>query len=198
MALDIDYLKSAVFPKDFPAPNRPEIALAGRSNAGKSSFLNSVSKKPIAKVSQAPGKTRLLNFFDVGKSYRIVDMPGYGFAKRSGDEVVSWTEMIEGYLDSRENLVGLILIMDIRRDWTQDEEMLVQYLRDRDLPCCVVGTKSDQLSKSELKMRLQKLKDKAGVEGVFAVSNLTKVGTDEVEEFVFAEWVKPYKSRPKS
>lgn len=195
MALDIDFLKSAVFPQDFPRPDRPEIALAGRSNAGKSSFLNSISKRPIAKVSQAPGKTRLLNFFEAGKHYRITDMPGYGFAKRSGDEMREWTEMIETYLGSRENLIGLVLVMDLRRDWEEDEEMLSRFMRDRDVPVCVVGTKADRLKPNEIRQRVASLKKQSGLDAVFAVSNTdrNKKATEEVEEYVFASWVKPYK-----
>lgn len=197
MALEIDFLKSAVFPQDFPRPDRPEIALAGRSNAGKSSFLNAISKRPIAKVSQEPGKTRLLNFFDVGKSYRLTDMPGYGFAKRSGDEMREWTEMIETYLGARQNLVGLVLLMDLRRDWEEDEEMLARFMRDREIPLCVVGTKADRLKPNEIRQRIASLRKQSGLDAVFAVSNVKMQGTEEVEEFVFLNWVKPYRETKK-
>ena len=89
------FLKSAVWPKDYPEADRPEIALIGRSNAGKSSLLNALVSQKAAKVSQTPGKTRLLNFFDFGDHYRLVDMPGYGFAARSGDEILAWEKMIK-------------------------------------------------------------------------------------------------------
>ena len=84
------HLKSAVLPKDYPAADRPEVAIVGRSNAGKSSLLNAMAGSQLARVSQVPGKTRLLNFYDVGKNYRLVDMPGYGFAARGSDEVLGW------------------------------------------------------------------------------------------------------------
>lgn len=197
MALEIEFLKSAVFPADFPAANRPEVALAGRSNAGKSSFLNAISKRTVAKVSQEPGKTRLLNFFDVGKSYRLVDMPGYGFAKRSGDEVKSWGQMIEGYLSQRENLAGLILVMDIKRDWTQEEEMLADFMWKRDLPLCLVLTKADQLKPNEIEKRINIIQTQSAEEAVFAVSNVKKNGTEFVEDYVFKQWVKPYKGNKK-
>lgn len=196
MALNIRYLKSAVVAKDYPPSNRPEVALAGRSNAGKSSFLNSISKEAsVAKVSSAPGKTRLLNFFDVGDSYRIVDMPGYGFSRRAADEQVSWTEMIETYLSERTNLAGLILLMDIRREWTPDEELLAQFLRDRTLPFCVVATKTDKLKRQEIAAALKKLQKATGNESIFTVSNLSKTGVKEVEDFVYSTWVKGF--RPK-
>ena len=191
MALDIEYLKSAVLEKDYPPANRAEVALAGRSNSGKSSFLNSISKKPVAKISQAPGKTRLLNFFDVGKSYRLVDMPGYGFAKRSVDEMELWTQMIEGYLVARQNLAGLVLLMDIKREWSRDEDLLAQFLRDQMVPYCVVATKADKLKPPEIAKRLRDLKKKTGNEAVFAVSNVKRAGTEEVEEFIYKTWIQP-------
>lgn len=198
MALEIEYLKSAVFAQDFPKANRPEIALTGRSNAGKSSFLNAISKRPVAKVSQEPGKTRLLNFFDVGKSYRIVDMPGYGFAKRATEEKESWGKMIEAYLVGRENLAGLILVMDIKREWSEDEELLADLMWSRGLPMCVVLTKADQLKKNEIENRLHKIQAQSTQDAIFAVSNVKKNGTDTVEDFIFKEWVKPYKNKPKA
>ncbi len=193
MALEIEYLKSAVFPKDYPRADRPEVALAGRSNSGKSSFLNSISKSAVAKISQQPGKTRLLNFFDVGKSYRLVDMPGYGFAKRSNDEMESWHQMIESYLEVRENLAGLVLLMDIKREWTQEEELLARFLTDRMLPYCVVATKADKLKPVEIEKKIRALRKTIGHDSVFAVSNVKKMGTKDVEDFIFNSWIKPVK-----
>src|SRR4051812_11511852 len=121
----LQFLKSATKLSEFPRDERPEIAMVGRSNAGKSSVINTLAGGRLAKVSSTPGKTRLLNFFEHKEGYRVVDMPGYGFAVRSGDEVFSWRKMIESYLLERENLMGLMLIMDIRREWTDDEQMLM-------------------------------------------------------------------------
>src|SRR6478752_7250400 len=112
MPKTIQFIKSAVLPKDYPIHKMAEVAIAGRSNAGKSSFINALTRDKVAKVSSTPGKTRLLNFFNMADSYVLVDMPGYGFASRSNSEVLEWHEMIETYLMSRENLVGLILVMD--------------------------------------------------------------------------------------
>lgn len=105
MTIKIDFLRSGVNGKDFPSPDMPEVALVGRSNAGKSSFLNALAKRKVARVSSAPGKTRLLNFFSAGDHYRLVDMPGYGFAARSANEIKSWQQMIERYLEERSCLV---------------------------------------------------------------------------------------------
>lgn len=121
------FLKSAVFPVDYPPPSRPEIIVTGRSNAGKSSFLNALAGSAIAKVSQQPGKTTLLNFFDVGQHYRLVDTPGYGYSKRSGDEQASWQQMLESYFSLRGNLVGILILMDYKRDFEEDEKMLLRF-----------------------------------------------------------------------
>jgi len=195
MALEIQYLKSAVLPKDFPKADRPEVALAGRSNSGKSSFLNAISKKPVAHISQEPGKTRLLNFYDVGKSYRLVDMPGYGFAKRSIDEMESWTRMIESYLEERPNLAGLVLLIDIKREWTRDEYLLAEYLRDNDIPFCLVLTKADKLKPKEIKTAVENMQQEARLMDVFPVSNVRRLGTEDVEDFLFKNWVQPHKSK---
>lgn len=187
------YLKSAVLPKDYPDANRPEVAVAGRSNAGKSSFLNSIAKSKVAHVSQSPGKTRLLNFFDFGAHYRFVDMPGYGFASRSGAEMQEWTQMIETYLSTRGNLKGLILVMDIRREWAEDEELLKQFCGRIELPMCVLLTKSDKCSKKEIRELHQKIQKTSQLTDVFPISSQTGEGIDGVEEFVFRQWIQPAK-----
>lgn len=187
----VRYLKSAQWSKDFPAGDKPEVAITGRSNAGKSSFLNQWAKSLVAKVSQAPGKTRLVNFFDVGETYRWVDLPGYGYATRGADERDDWGPMIEQYLALRDNMVGAILVMDVRRDWTEDEENLKQFLENVDRPLCVVATKTDKLKPVELKKRLRILKEQSQCE-VHLISNLRKTGADEVEEYCYRTWVKPY------
>lgn len=187
------YLKSAVLPADYPDTKRPEIAVAGRSNAGKSSFLNALAKSKVAHVSQSPGKTRLLSFFDFGAHYRFVDMPGYGFASRSGDEIREWTKMIETYLSTRGTLKGLVLVMDIRRDWDEDEELLKMFCGRINLPMCVVLTKSDKCNAKEKRELHQKVKKQSQLSDVFPISSQTNEGLEEVEEFIFKEWILPAK-----
>ncbi|GIL18230.1 MAG: putative GTP-binding protein EngB [Oligoflexia bacterium] len=195
MPLNVQYLISCVEPKDYPAGDRPEIAIAGRSNAGKSSFINAMTGSNVAHVSKSPGKTRLLSFFNLGKYYRLVDMPGYGFASRSGDEVKMWQGMIETYLSTRESLVGLILVMDIRREWTTEEALLVDFMNQSGKPTAVVLTKTDKLSRSEI-LKLKKGIEKASqLSAVFCVSNLKKDGVVEVEEYIFENWIKPNMQR---
>lgn len=187
----ITFVKSAVLPADYPPALLPEVAIAGRSNAGKSSFINGLlSSTKIAKVSSTPGKTRLLNFFEINAKYTLVDMPGYGFASRAGDEMENWQKMIENYLVSRNTLKGLLLVMDIRRDWSEDEEDLREFLEPRGIPMALILTKSDKLTKNELAKALAKIKKDSALSNLFVTSALSKSGQLEVEDFVYRTWVK--------
>ncbi len=190
MSGPVQFIKSAVFPKDYPEHSYFEIAIVGRSNAGKSSLINVMAGGKVAKVSQVPGKTRLLNFFNFKKSYILVDVPGYGFAARGRDETASWKKMMETYLDHRECLKGLVLVMDIRRDWSEDEEGLRQYADHVGVPTVVAATKSDKISKNVIKDRLKEIsKQKRGL-SIYPISTTEKKGHLDLEEFVFHEWIK--------
>jgi GTP-binding protein len=183
--------KSAERLSSFPRDAIPEIALVGRSNAGKSSFLNAFGNERIAKVSQVPGKTRLLNlFYNKKDNYRVVDMPGYGYAARSNDEVDSWKDMAEDFLTARTNLRGILLIMDIRREWTGDEDMLWDLADARSLHFGVILTKTDKLSRSEAVNRNNQLKQQLSLDTVLAVSNSKKTGFEEIEKLMW-QWVQP-------
>jgi len=186
----VDYIKSAVFPEDYPQTSLPEIAFAGRSNAGKSSLINGISDSKIANVSQSPGKTRLLSFFNVRQKYILVDMPGYGFSKRSGDEQSTWEKMVETYIEKREQLKGLILVMDVRRDWTEEEELLKRYLERSGLPLAIALTKTDKLSKSEIISATRRIQKRTGISALFPVSNLKRTGIEEIEEYLYRHWVR--------
>jgi GTP-binding protein len=184
------FIKSAVKMKDFPVSKLREVALAGRSNAGKSSLINTWSGSKVAKVSQSPGKTRLLNFFNMNDSYIVVDMPGYGYASRGGDELKTWRKMIEGYLSQRPPLAGLVLLMDMARDWQEDEELLAQYVMRQDLPVVVVLTKADKFSKKDIEKAIQRIKQQSRIEDVFAISSTTRQGCDDLEDFIYRAWIK--------
>lgn len=190
MSSSFRFVKSAVLPQDYPPSKKPEVAITGRSNAGKSSLLNSMSGQKIAKVSSTPGKTRLLNFFDVGSKYTLVDMPGYGFASRSGAEIRQWHQMIEKYLMNRETLKGLLLVMDSRREWTDDEELLKDLCRNRMIPIAVILTKVDKLNRKEFEQCKKRITKQSGVENIFFVSNLKDTGTDDLEKFIYQTWIK--------
>ncbi len=190
---EIQFMTSAAGPEGFPVGNSPEIAIAGRSNSGKSSFLNQLARarSNVAKISQNPGKTRLLNFFNVEGKYRWVDMPGYGFASRGGEEVNSWTKLIEGYLSERANLVRAVLVVDIRREWIEDEENLRGYFNSLDIPFCLALTKKDKITEAEVRNRVKYFEKVSGARA-FAVSNPKRFGADEVEDFCYREWVRTW------
>lgn len=190
-AMRVKFIKSGVLPADYPFPYRPEVAIAGRSNAGKSSFINALTGQKIAKVSATPGKTRLLNFFDLDERLYMVDMPGYGFATGSRKEVDSWKRMIESYLSERESLKGVLLVMDIRRDWSDEEQMLQEWLRHNEIPLALVLNKSDKLSRSAAMKRAKEIGKQMGGEApIYVVSSSKKSGIEEVQLLLFKEWGK--------
>lgn len=191
MKFNIKFVTSAVDLAGYPEAKIPEIALTGRSNAGKSSFLNQFGRQLVAKVSNTPGKTRLINFFDVNSKYRFVDLPGYGFAKRSAAEEESWGPMVEDYLGKRPNLVGAILLMDCRREWGFDEDRLKEFLERRGVPLIIAATKVDKLKKHEVESHLVRI-HKISHLPVFPVSNTQNTGAPEVEEYCFETWVKEW------
>lgn len=190
MTSKISFMKSAVLQKDYPVHKMKEVAFMGRSNAGKSSLINNLTQQKIAKVSQTPGKTRLLNFFNFNNSYVLVDMPGYGYASRSGDEVAEWQAMIEEYLAERECLAGLVLVMDIRRKWTKEEVMLVQFVASCGRPVAIALTKTDKISKVECEKLKQKHIKDSKIGAVFLISNTKKSGYEDLEEYIFRSWIK--------
>ncbi len=131
----VDFIKSATKPSQYPEDGLPEIAFAGRSNVGKSSLINClVQRKSMVKTSSKPGCTQLINFFTVNESLSFVDLPGYGYAKVSKKIRSQWQPMVETYLSCRKNLLGLILLIDIRRDPEKEELDLVRWLNKKKLP----------------------------------------------------------------
>ena len=148
------FLTSAAQLSQLPPPDRPELAFAGRSNAGKSSALNALcGRKQLARVSKTPGRTQLLNFFEL-PSGRLVDLPGYGFAKAPRSLREGWGELIEGYLASRECLRGLALVMDARHPLTGFDRMMLGWAQAESLPCHLLLTKADKLRPSEARKTL--------------------------------------------
>jgi GTP-binding protein len=190
MSGKVRYIKSAVLPKDYPQHNFLEVVFVGRSNAGKSSLLNLFAQGKVAHVSQTPGKTRLINFFDFNKTYVLVDVPGYGFAKRERKETEQWQQMMEVYLSKRQCLGGLIIVMDIRRDWSQEEEDLRRFANHHSTPVVIAATKTDKISKNEIKKRILELTKQSQGLSVYPVSSQEKIGHKELEEFVFNEWIR--------
>ncbi|HVP07033.1 MAG TPA: ribosome biogenesis GTP-binding protein YihA/YsxC [Candidatus Acidoferrum sp.] len=150
-----------------PQDTRPQVALAGRSNVGKSSLLNRlVGQKKLAKVSSTPGKTRSLNFFLINDRYYLVDLPGYGYAKVSRSVKDTWGKMIEDYLLHGENLAGLVLLLDCRRDAGEDDLKLLHWLSERQLPALIVVTKADKINRSELNRKVNQIERDLGIPAI--------------------------------
>jgi GTP-binding protein len=142
-------LKSAANPADFPADTGREVAFVGRSNSGKSTAINVITgTRKLARVSKTPGRTQLLNFFSLGEDRRLVDLPGYGFARAAPDVQARWRKSLEVYLSQRQSLAGLVMTMDIRRGMTPLDEQLLRWLEPRELPVAILLTKADKLSRS--------------------------------------------------
>jgi GTP-binding protein len=149
------FLTSAAQLTQLPEPDRPELAFAGRSNAGKSRALNALcGQRQLARVSKTPGRTQLLNFFELAHG-RLVDLPGYGFAQAPKTLRDAWGELIEGYLDTRECLRGLVVIMDARRPLTAFDRMMLDWARAARLPCHLLLTKADKLTPSVARKTLR-------------------------------------------
>lgn len=184
----VRFVKSAAKLDQFPPNSLPQVAIAGRSNSGKSSFINTLAHQKIAKVSGTPGKTRLLNIFDVEKKYWLVDMPGYGYAARSHKERIQWEKMIESYLVQTAELRGLILLMDIRRNWSEEESMIVDFCTAMDLKTVIGLTKADKLSRSQWKARTMKMEKNLEIP-CFALSSLKNWGIKELTAYVIKNWV---------
>jgi GTP-binding protein len=166
----VQFIKSAFKPTDYPPPGLPEVAVTGRSNSGKSTLINAMTGRKIAKVSQTAGKTTLLNFYQIDELYCLVDMPGYGYAARGARQIKKWQEMIEHYLSMRSTLKAVVLTMDIRRDWSDDEEMLCRWLGEIGQPVVIILTKADKLSYSQKQKRLAAIKKQSQQKHILCAS----------------------------
>lgn len=179
----------AVKPAQYPAAEVPEIAFAGRSNVGKSSLLNLITgRKSLARVSGSPGKTRTINFYrcqaaddEAERKYgfRIVDLPGYGFARVSRSESEKWGEMMESYLEHRKNLLKVVQLVDIRHKPSAQDVQMYEYLKYYDLDGIVVATKADKISNNERARNLKEIRQTLGMDKgdkIIPVSALKKTG----------------------
>ncbi|WP_413362920.1 ribosome biogenesis GTP-binding protein YihA/YsxC [Lysinibacillus sp. 3P01SB] len=147
---NVEMVISAVRPEQYPEDGLPEFALAGRSNVGKSSFINRmIGRKALARISSKPGKTQTLNFYKIEEQLFFVDVPGYGYAKVSKSERAAWGKMIEKYFTGRDLLKAVVLIVDLRHSPTNDDCMMYDFLKHYNIPCIVIATKCDKIPKGK-------------------------------------------------
>ncbi|MBG9453456.1 GTP-binding protein [Lysinibacillus sphaericus] len=147
---NVEMVISAVRPDQYPEDGLPEFALAGRSNVGKSSFINRmIGRKALARISSKPGKTQTLNFYKIEEQLFFVDVPGYGYAKVSKTEREAWGKMIERYLTGRQELKAVVQIIDLRHPPTADDRMMYDFLKHYNIPCIVIATKADKIPKGK-------------------------------------------------
>jgi GTP-binding protein len=158
------FITSAAKPEQFPPESLPELAVVGRSNVGKSSLINALTGQDgLARTSRTPGRTRLVNWFEVNGKFLLVDLPGYGYAEVSRDMRESWRPLIESYLADRTSLAGVLLLVDVRRGPGEEELDFVPWLDQREIPVVVALTKSDKLPKNKRNLEVMKAKKTLGL-----------------------------------
>ena len=184
-----EFVTSAVKKSQYPPEGLPEIAFSGRSNVGKSSLINTlVNRKRLVKTSSTPGRTQLINFFDINKNLTFVDLPGYGYARVPAAIRKKWGPMIETYLSTRQTLKGVVIIMDIRRLPREEEQNLIHWLAHYSIASILVLTKTDKLSKTKLiKQQAAIIKALAvAKEDVILFSAKTRRGKDAVWDAILS------------
>jgi GTP-binding protein len=173
-----------------PPPFIPEYAFIGRSNVGKSSLINMlVGKKGLAKTSATPGKTQLINHFIINKKWYLVDLPGYGYAQASKTSKAAWDKMIKNYLQKRENLLTVFILIDIRLDPQPIDINFIQWVGEKEIPLCIVFTKADKLSRQQVIFSVEQFKRElrkswAELPVMFVSSAEKKTGRDEILEYI--------------
>lgn len=179
-----EFVTSVADPAKIPDLGAPEIAFAGKSNVGKSSFINFLTGNgKLARTSGDPGRTRLLNFFRInGGELVFVDLPGYGFAKVAKSEKAKWGSMIEGYLTGSPRLKNVFVLLDVRHEPTADDKMLLDFLYHYSVPFTVIATKCDKLSRAQLSKRRAEIAASVGIGtgNVFMISSLKKTGKEDI------------------
>lgn len=185
----VAFHRAAYKPEDFPRDGRPQFAIVGRSNVGKSSLINAVvNRKGVARVSQTPGKTQAIQFYLINEQWYLVDLPGYGYAKVSKSMMKSWGELIRGYLDSAESLRLIVLLLDARRIPAEYDLAMHDWASEAGIDQCLVLTKSDKLSNNQL------IKSKAAIAQamnvdpaeLIATSVVTRKGIDQLRREMVA------------
>ncbi|WP_195856738.1 ribosome biogenesis GTP-binding protein YihA/YsxC [Aerococcus urinae] len=189
-AQNIEFMLSAASPKQYPVPDRPEIALAGRSNVGKSSFINTMTNhKKIARISSNPGKTQQLNYYNLDNSLYLVDVPGYGYAKVSKTERSRWQKQLADYFVQRENLEAVFLLVDFRHRPSKDDINMKDFLDQCQVPYFIIATKADKVKKNQWQNHLQAIKEDLDLvteDQILPYSSANREGRDEAWEVINA------------
>jgi len=184
------FIISAVKRDQYPEDELPEIAMAGRSNVGKSSLINMmINRKGLAKTSSTPGKTQTINFYDLDGKMRLVDLPGYGYARVSKDKKSGWGKIIESYLVNRPNLMEVFLLVDLRHDPSEDDRLMYEWIRTFGYKGIVIATKADKIKNSQLQVRKKALRDKLGMDDddvLIVTSADSRKGKYDVWDFINA------------
>lgn len=181
---NVELTISAVRPNQYPKTNFPDLAFAGRSNVGKSSLINKLlNRKSLARVSAKPGKTATINFYNIDDCINFVDLPGYGFARVSKEEKRKWGQMIETYLHTRSTLSQVILLVDSRHKPTEDDKLMLSFIREVCPRAVVVATKFDKLKPSQRDESLKLIITTLGLEGDDIIIPFSTINGTGVEEF---------------
>ena len=185
---NVNLYVSAIRRSQYPEDNLPEFIMLGRSNVGKSSFLNTlVNRKNLARISSKPGKTSTINFFNVEDKFYLVDVPGYGYADTSKEEIRKFGMMVEEYLQTRKELKRVFLLVDFRHRPTNDDKLMYDFLKYYQVPVTVIATKADKVSSREKEKNLKELKQTLDIivgDNVVLFTSMSKVGKEEVLKII--------------
>ena len=183
---------SAIRKEQYPAEGLPEIALVGRSNVGKSSATNALlNRRNFARTSQTPGKTRTINFYKINNEFYFVDLPGYGYAKVSKSEKDKWGVIMERYLQDRQELCAIFLLVDIRHEPTNDDVMMSEWIKHFGYNCVVIATKADKISRGQYQKHISIIRKKLQLEKdekVIPLSSSKKTGVEDVWNEIIAQY----------
>ena len=182
----VDFITSAVRRSQYPTDEKPEFLLVGRSNVGKSSFINTlVNRKSVARISSIPGKTQTLNFYLINKSFYLVDVPGYGFAKVSKKLKNKFGIIIEDYLKERDNLKQVFMLVDFRHKPTEDDVLMYNYLKYYNIPVTIIATKTDKVSRNSYDKNIKIIKETLNLidtDDLILFSAISKTGKIDVHD----------------
>ena len=183
---------SAIRKEQYPAEGLPEIALVGGSNVGKSSATNALlNRRNFARTSQTPGKTRTINFYKINNEFYFVDLPGYGYAKVSKSEKDKWGVIMERYLQDRQELCAIFLLVDIRHEPTNDDVMMYEWIKHFGYNCVVIATKADKISRGQYQKHISIIRKKLQLEKdekVIPLSSSKKTGVEDVWNEIIAQY----------